>query len=568
MNMATETATATGLDASPNGGLDSPAANGNGNGNGSGNGTVKQRRPAEQEQLHSNGGPVMPETLGGDAETDENTKKELKRAFQRKYRHVAALHSKSRPSCLSHDTEMSPSFVGFRNLMVIVLVVGNLRLMIENIQKYGVLICIHCHDFRKHDVVLGVALYLLIPCFLFAAYLIELGAAYQAKISRSRVRRSSLSSSSGATAVGGGAPKDGTVSPTDDESRKFMSTWKLVALLHGVNITAALVITSLTVYYQIHHPLIGTLTELHAVIVWLKTASYAFTNRDLRHAYLHPSKGERDALPELYAQRPYPQNITMGNLCYFWWAPTLIYQPAYPRSPRVRWVFVAKRVAEVFCLSVFIWFASAQYATPVLVNSLDKIASLDFTSILERLLKLSTISLAIWLAGFFALFQSFLNALAEVMRFGDRSFYDPWWNSESLGAYWRTWNKPVYQYFKRHVYSPLLGRGFSPRAASLMVFLLSAILHEVLVGIPTHNIIGVAFLGMFLQLPLIAITAPLEKMQSATGRLLGNCIFWVSFTVLGQPFAALMYFYAWQAKYGSTSRQNGQLHFEVEVGSH
>lgn len=335
--------------------------------------------------------------------------------------------------------------------------------------------------------VLGVALYMLIPCFLFAAYLIELGAAYQAKISRSRIRRSSSADAAAGT-------QDGTASPTDDESRRFTSTWKLVALLHGVNITAALVITTLTVYYQIYHPLIGTLTELHAIIVWLKTASYAFTNRDLRHAYLHPSKGERDALPDMYAQKPYPQNITMGNLCYFWWAPTLIYQPVYPRSPRVRWVFVAKRMAEVFCLSVFIWFASAQYATPVLVNSLDKIASLDFTSILERLLKLSTISLAIWLAGFFALFQSFLNALAEVMRFGDRSFYDPWWNSGSLGAYWRTWNKPVYQYFKRHVYSPLLGRGFSPRAASLMVFLLSAILHEVLVGIPTHNIIGRPFL--------------------------------------------------------------------------
>lgn len=73
---------------------------------------------------------------------------------------------------------------------------------------------------------------------------------------------------------------------------------------------------------------------------------------------------------------------------------------------------------------------------------------------------------------------------------------------------------------------------------------------------------------MFLQLPLIAITAPLEKMQSATGRLLGNCIFWVSFTVLGQPFAALMYFYAWQAKYGSTSRSDGQLHFQVGLGRH
>jgi len=59
---------------------------------------------------------------------------------------------------------------------------------------------------------------------------------------------------------------------------------------------------------------------------------------------------------------------------------------------------------------------------------------------------------------------------------------------------------------------------------------------------------------MFLQLPLIQITLPLERMKSVHGKLLGNIIFWVSFTILGQPFAALMYFYAWQAKYGSVSK--------------
>ncbi|GKT43928.1 diacylglycerol O-acyltransferase 1 [Colletotrichum spaethianum] len=448
----------------------------------------------------------------------QRTTDELRRAVQRKYRHVAAVHHRSRPSTLSHDSNAAPSFIGFRNLM------------------YGVLICVRCHDFRRQDLALGLGLYLLIPCHLFAAYLIELAAAQQARGLRSK-------------------SKDGAASPTHDQRARFNSTWMIIAWIHTVNITLALAVTSYVVYFHIHHPLIGTLTELHAIIVWLKTASYAFTNRDLRHAYLHPVKGELAAMPEIYQQCPYPQNITMHNLAYFWWAPTLVYQPAYPRTDKIRWLFVAKRMAEVFGLGVFIWFASAQYAAPVLINSLDKIASLDVPKILERLMKLSTISLVIWLAGFFALFQSFLNALAEVTCFGDRCFYEDWWNSESLGAYWRLWNKPVYQYFKRHVYSPLIGRGWSPRAAQLAVFFASAVLHEVLVGIPTHNIIGVAFAGMFLQLPLIAITTPLEKMQTPTGRMLGNCIFWVSFTILGQPFAALMYFYAWQAKYGSVSRQ-------------
>lgn len=40
---------------------------------------------------------------------------------QKKYRHVVAVHSQTRPSCLSHDSDAAPSFIGFRNLMVIVL---------------------------------------------------------------------------------------------------------------------------------------------------------------------------------------------------------------------------------------------------------------------------------------------------------------------------------------------------------------------------------------------------------------------------------------------------------------
>jgi diacylglycerol O-acyltransferase-1 len=54
---------------------------------------------------------------------------------KKKYRHVAAVHSKPRTSCLSHESDAAPSFLGFRNLMVLVLLISNLRLMLENIRK-------------------------------------------------------------------------------------------------------------------------------------------------------------------------------------------------------------------------------------------------------------------------------------------------------------------------------------------------------------------------------------------------------------------------------------------------
>lgn len=270
--------------------------------------------------------------------------------------------------------------------------------------------------------------------------------------------------------------------------RSFHTTWYLIAFCHGVNATMSLLYATKVVYYDIHHPGIGTVSELHAVIVWLKSCSYALTNRDLRHALLHPTYAR--ALPELYSTCPYPRNINWKNLCYFWWAPTLVYQPVYPRTTHIRWGFVFRLLLEVAGLSIVIWIASAQYAAPLLRNSLDKMSTLDFVSIAERVMKLSTISLFCWLCGFFALFQSFLNALAEIMRFGDREFYGDWWNVSSIRTYWTTWNKPVTNFMRRHIYSPLVGRGCPPAIAQIIVFFISGLLHELLVGIPTHNVLG------------------------------------------------------------------------------
>ena len=39
----------------------------------------------------------------------------------KKYRHVKAFHAAARPSCLSIDAEKAPNFLGFRNLMALML---------------------------------------------------------------------------------------------------------------------------------------------------------------------------------------------------------------------------------------------------------------------------------------------------------------------------------------------------------------------------------------------------------------------------------------------------------------
>ncbi|OQO13632.1 hypothetical protein B0A48_01861 [Cryoendolithus antarcticus] len=187
---------------------------------------------------------------------------------------------------------------------------------------------------------------------------------------------------------------------------------------------------------------------------------------------------------------------------------------------------------------------------------LPEISHLNLLNITERVLKLSTISLICWLAGFYALFQSLLNALAELMTFDDRDFYGDWWNCSDVRSYWTSWNKPVAHFMKRHIYAPLVGRGVPAPAAQILTFLFSAALHELLVGVPTHSILGLAFMGMVVQIPLIFLTDLFSRRGKKAGgewgwrETVGNWVFWASFCLVGQPIAALGYYFAWQAKYG------------------
>ena len=69
------------------------------------------------------------------------------------------------------------------------------------------------------------------------------------------------------------------------------------------------------------------------------------------------------------------------------------------------------------------------------------------------------------------------------------------------------------------------------------------------------TILGVAFIGMMIQIPLIGFTDMLKKVKGIRGEVAGNMIFWISFCLVGQPLGALLYFFAWHAKYGSVSKQ-------------
>lgn len=164
--------------------------------------------------------------------------------------------------------------------------------------------------------------------------------------------------------------------------------------------------------------------------------------------------------------------------------------------------------------------------------------------LIERMLKLSIPNLYLWLIMFFSLFHVYLNLLAEITRFADRKFYDDWWNACDFAEYWHKWNFPIHNFFARHVYSPLLIRGYSKTSAQLFVFLTSGLLHEYLVWVPLHlsKPTLMIFMAFVLQVPLVILTAhPKSPMRSYPR--CGNVLFWIVFCFTGQPFAVMIYFF-------------------------
>jgi len=188
-------------------------------------------------------------------------------------------------------------------------------------------------------------------------------------------------------------------------------------------------------------------------------------------------------------------------------------------------------------------FLVEQYIIPTVVNSMQPLDEMRIPVLIERVLKLGIPNLYVWLLMFYNTFHLLLNTLAELMRFGDRMFYKDWWNATTTDYYWRCWNLPVHNWLVLYIYKPALANGLSKSGASVLVFFVSAVFHELLVSVPCHVFRCWAFLGIMSQIPLSTITSSLSYASKRYGltNQLGNFLFWFSFCLCGQPLCILLY---------------------------
>jgi diacylglycerol O-acyltransferase-1 len=315
---------------------------------------------------------------------------------------------------------------------VLLLFGNNVRLIIENYQKYGILISLPGSKVSKEDWILTGLAHLLVPLNVILSYQLERWAMKRAVGHRKRLAElSSLSPSHGHT-NGDNDEKDPkqVLKDLNKAETSIRRTQKIFGWLHAFSVIAILAWPSYMSYYMIFHPFMSITCLMNGTIQFLKMTSYSLTNQDLRAGFIYDLPPEKfqhtrrvhDAASNTFVSHQevyeyevnYPDNITFKDMAYFWFAPTLCYQPSYPRTTVFRKSFFLKRVLEALTCLGMMYFLIEQYATPTLQNSVRAVDQLAFGTMLERILKLSTTSVLIWLLMFYTFFHAVFNGIAEV----------------------------------------------------------------------------------------------------------------------------------------------------------
>ncbi|XP_055840241.1 sterol O-acyltransferase 1-like isoform X2 [Episyrphus balteatus] len=178
---------------------------------------------------------------------------------------------------------------------------------------------------------------------------------------------------------------------------------------------------------------------------------------------------------------------------YYLFAPTLIYRDSYPRTNHIRWTFALNRILEVVGVA---FFYSYIYERHIHVHfSNFGLEELTNASLIVKMFGMIMPGFFIFLAAFYMVLHAWLNFTAELLRFGDRMFYKDWWTARNYEGYFRNWNVVVHDWLYEYIYKDCYNHIFkgSKLASSLLVFFVSAYMHEHIIGVALQMFYPVLF---------------------------------------------------------------------------
>ncbi|KAK6460850.1 sterol O-acyltransferase 2 [Scheffersomyces coipomensis] len=249
-------------------------------------------------------------------------------------------------------------------------------------------------------------------------------------------------------------------------------------------------------------------------------------------AYKFDESRINESLESLQAKNiiTFPSNISFFNFFEYSSFPTVVYTLHYPRNERIRWSYVFQKTCAVFGIIFLMILVAQNWMYPLVLQCIEvrKLPVQErFSRYIFILLDMIPPFLMEYLFTFFLIWDSILNAIAELTRFADREFYGPWWSCTDWSEFSRIWNVPVHKFLLRHVYhSSISSFKVNKFQAALLTFIISSIVHELVMYVIFGTLRGYLLLLQMSQIPLVMFSRTAFMKDK---KVLGNIICWFGF---------------------------------------
>nr|XP_046913001.1 sterol O-acyltransferase 1-like [Dermatophagoides farinae] len=210
---------------------------------------------------------------------------------------------------------------------------------------------------------------------------------------------------------------------------------------------------------------------------------------------------DKETLACLISQEPkniYRSFWSLSSRAQFWkfiyylFAPTLLYRDSYPRTKKIRWI-CAVNFGLQFILTVLLMFYLTYQG---FVVNLKKTGIEPLVLNFKLLYQIIAYGIILYWLFFYFFFHAYLNFTAELLRFGDRHYYDDFWNSKSAQEYFRKWNHVVQQWLYVYIFIPIDNRFHNRVLTNVAVFITSALVHEYIIGFTLRFFFPVNLIAM------------------------------------------------------------------------
>ncbi|KAJ6233054.1 sterol o-acyltransferase [Anaeramoeba flamelloides] len=220
---------------------------------------------------------------------------------------------------------------------------------------------------------------------------------------------------------------------------------------------------------------------------------------------------------------------------YFLMVPVIVYSNRFEMKDKRRIWYMFYKLFSFLIGTYSLGLIYLNYMEPVLSESTDT----RYWKLPLDVWRLTVPVIVFWWVSFLTFFRGFLKLVAEILKCKDNKFYEDWWNADNLQDFWRKWNLMFHKFARNHIFSVLVKTIKMNPALSLSgVFLISGILHEIIIDYTLRVWSFQWFIGFLVQIPAVYIQSKLPKSLSRGDG--GNVLYWLVL-FFGLPSLAIWY---------------------------